>query len=177
MGPSYRLNRHQEVYQGRIVSLTVDHITTQGGFDAVREVIHHPGGAAIVPLLSDGSVLLVEQFRYPMQQSLIELPAGKVDPGETPEVTAARELEEEVNLRAGSLEKLAEFYTTPGFCNEKLYLYLARDLQPSCKSPVEDEELSVHRFSLLELRQLIQQGKIEDAKTLIGIQLLLSRVE
>lgn len=158
-----------------MVDLTVDHITTRRGLEVVREVVHHPGGAAVLPVLSNGDVLLVEQFRYPMQRSLLEIPAGKIDPGELPETTAARELEEEVGFQAGSLEKLSEFYTTPGFCNERLHLYLAKELRPGHGIPDEDEELSVHQFSLDQLDHMIRLGEIVDAKTIIGVQFLLAR--
>ena len=170
----YRLNHSQTLYRGRVIDLTVDRITTASGTQAVREVVVHPGGAAVVPVFSNGDVLLVEQFRYPMQQSLLELPAGKIDPGESPEETAARELQEEVGFRAGRLEKLVEFYTTPGFCNELLHLFLATDLKPGRRAGDEDEELSVHRFSPKQLEKLIRSGKIVDAKTLIGLHLLLA---
>lgn len=166
------MNDRRTLYRGRVIDLTVDHITTASGIQAVREVVVHPGGAAVVPLFSNGDVLLVEQFRYPMQQSLLELPAGRIDPGESPEETAARELEEEVGFRAGRLEKLAAFYTTPGFCNELLHLYLAGDLEPARRAGDEDEELSVHRYSPEQLEKLIRLGKIVDAKTLIGLHLL-----
>ena len=131
----------------------------------------------MVPVFSNGDVLLVEQFRYPMQQSLLELPAGRIDPGESPEETAARELVEEVGFRAGRLEKLAAFYTTPGFCNELLHLYLAGDLEPGQRAGDEDEELSVHRYSPKQLEKLIRRGKIVDAKTLIGLHLILTNEE
>lgn len=157
-----------------MIDLTVDRITTASGTQAVREVVVHPGGAAVVPVFANGDVLLVEQFRYPMQQSLLELPAGKIDPGESPEETAARELEEEVGFRAGRLEKLAAFYTTPGFCNELLHLFLARDLEPGRRAGDEDEELSIHRYSPRQLEKLIRLGKIVDAKTLIGLHLHLA---
>ena len=170
----YRLNHSQTLYRGRVIDLTVDRITTASGTQAVREVVVHPGGAAVMPVFSNGDVLLVEQFRYPMQQSLLELPAGKIDPGESPEETAARELQEEVGFRAGRLEKLVEFYTTPGFCNELLHLFLATDLKPGRRAGDEDEELSVHRYSPKQLEKLIGLGKIVDAKTLIGLHLLLA---
>ena len=173
----YRLNHSRTVYRGRVIDLTVDRITMDSGTQAVREVVVHPGGAAVVAVFSNGDVLLVEQFRYPMQQSLLELPAGRIDPGESPEETAARELEEEVGFRAGRLEKLAEFYTTPGFCNELLHLFLARDLEPGRRAGDEDEELSVHRYSPEQLEKLIRRGKIVDAKTLIGLHLLLTNEE
>jgi len=170
----YRLNHSETVYRGKVIDLTVDRITTASGMQAVREVVVHPGGAAVVPVFSNGDVLLVEQFRYPMRQSLLELPAGRIDPGETPEETAARELQEEVGFRAGRLEKLVAFYTTPGFCNELLHLFLARDLEPGRRAGDEDEELSVHRYSPGQLEKLIRSGRIVDAKTLIGLHLLLA---
>lgn len=155
------------------MNLTVDQITTCAGIETVREVFHHPGGAAVVPVLPDGKVLLVRQFRYPIQQDLLELPAGKIDPGETPESTARRELAEEVGYQARALVKLAEFYTTPGFCTEKLHLYLATDLTPAKEKGDDDEEIVVERFSLSELKTLLHSGRIADAKTIIGIQCLL----
>ena len=120
-------------------------------------------------------MLLVKQFRYPIQEYLLELPAGKIDAGEAPEVTAARELAEEVGQRAGRLTKIAECYSTPGFCDEKIHIYLAEDLMPVPTDPEEDEDLEIVRLSSGQLRDLIDQGKIRDAKTLIGIQHLLLR--
>ncbi len=176
METTFRLNHRQEIYRGRIINLMVDSITTAKGIDTVREVFHHPGGAAVIPLFPEDEVLLVRQFRYPMQESLLELPAGKIDPGETPETTAHRELAEEVGYTSGRLTKLAEFYTTPGFCNEKLFLFLAEELQPCQEEQDEDEEIEICRYSLQVLSDLIGTGAIVDAKTIIGIQhLLLSR--
>ena len=169
----FQLNQHDTVYQGKLIDLTVDRITTASGIQAVREVVVHPGGAAVLPVFPNGDVLLVEQFRYPMRRALLELPAGKIETGELPEETAARELEEEVGYRAGRLEKLGAFYTTPGFCTELLHLFLARDLQPGRSGGDEDEELLVHRYSLNELHRLVRLGEIVDAKTLIGLHFLL----
>ncbi len=168
----HSLTNRQEIYKGRIVNLIVDKITTGNGIETIREVFHHPGGAAVVPVLPDGKILLVRQFRYPMQEILLELPAGKIDPGESPEDTAARELEEEVGYTAGCLKKISEFYSTPGFCDERIYLYLAEDLR-SCQAEGDrDEELEVVTFTLSELLEMIRVGKISDAKTIIGIQYL-----
>jgi ADP-ribose pyrophosphatase len=166
----HTLNNRREVYSGRIVNLTVDEITTANGIKTIREVFHHPGGAAVVPVLPDGRILLVKQFRYPMQEILLELPAGKIDPDETPETTAGRELEEEVGYSAGSLRKIREFYSTPGFCDEKIHLYLAEDLQPCKAGGDHDEDIEVAKFSLSELLELINAARILDAKTIIGIQ-------
>jgi ADP-ribose diphosphatase len=173
------LNNRKEVYKGRVVNLIVDSITTTKGIDTIREVFHHPGGAAVVPLFPDGDVLLVKQLRYPMLESLLELPAGKIDPGETPEATAHRELAEEVGYTSGKLKKISEFYTTPGFCDERLSLYLAEELTPCEKMQNdEDEEIEIVRVSLNVLQEMIKTGEIVDAKTIIGIQhLLLSRQE
>lgn len=171
----HRLNQRREIYRGRIVDLVVDEITTDGGIETIREVLHHPGGAAVVPVLPDGDVLLVRQFRYPMQEYLLELPAGKIDGNEPPEATATRELAEEVGYAAGRLSKVAECYTTPGFCDEKLHIYVAEELTPVPSAPDDDEDLEVVRLSIDQLRDLIRQGGIHDAKTIIGIQHLLLR--
>jgi len=172
----FKIRRHDEVYRGVIVNLTVDQITTGAGIDTVREVFHHPGGSAVLPVLPSGDVVLVRQFRYPIQRDLLELPAGKIDPGETPESTARRELAEEVGYRAGVLEKLGEFYTTPGFCTEKLHLFMATELSPADEKGDDDEEIVVEHFSLTELESLLHSGKLADAKTIIGIQCLLLRL-
>jgi len=169
----FTLNHRSEVYKGRVINLIVDSITTTNGIDTIREVLRHPGGAAVVPVLPDGDVLLVRQFRYPMQSCLLEFPAGKIDPGETAEATAHRELAEEVGYTSSRLRKLAEFYTTPGFCDERLFLFLAEELTPCESVQDEDEEIEVCRYSLDALPDLIKTGAIVDAKTIIGIQHLL----
>jgi ADP-ribose pyrophosphatase len=169
----YQLHERKEIYQGRIVNLIVDSITTGNGVTTIREVFQHPGGSAVVPLLPDNTVLLVRQFRYPMGEYLLELPAGKIDNREKPELTAARELAEEVGFQAGKLEKIAEFYSTPGFCDELLHVYLATDLTPVESHQDEDEEIEIVRLSLAELKNLMDSGKIRDGKTLVGIQYLL----
>ena len=169
----HTLNHRKEVYRGRIVNLVVDDITTHHGIHTIREVFQHPGGAAVVPVLPGGDVLLVRQFRYPMQEVLLELPAGKIDAGEPPEETAARELSEEVGFKAGRLTKIAECYSTPGFCDEKLHIYVAEDLTPMQASRDDDEDLEVVRLTRAELREHLQNGRFRDAKTIIGIQHLL----
>lgn len=155
------------------MNLLVDDITTSQGIDTVREVFQHPGGAAVVPVLAGGDVLLVRQFRYPMQEYLLELPAGKIDGGEPPEVTAARELSEEVGYKAGRLTKIAECYSTPGFCDEKLHIFLAEDLSPVQACGDDDEDLEIVRLTRAELQRHLQTGQFRDAKTIVGIQHLL----
>ncbi len=169
------LRNRKEVYRGKIIDLIVDEITTCKGIETIREVLRHPGGAAVVPVLSGGDVLLVRQLRYPMQEYLLELPAGKIDHGEPPEVTAARVLAEEVGYKAGRLTKIVECYSTPGFCDEKVHIYLAEDLTPVPAGGDDEEELEIVRLTQPQLLDLIQQRKILDAKTIIGIQHLLLR--
>lgn len=169
----HTLNRRTEVYHGKIVNLVVDDITTDQGIKTIREVFQHPGGAAVVPVLAGGDVLLVRQFRYPMQEYILELPAGKIDDGEPPEETAARELIEEVGYKAGRLTKIAECYSTPGFCDEKLHIYVAEDLTPAEAAGDHDEDLEVVRLTRAEVQEHLRQGRFRDAKTIIGIQHLL----
>ncbi len=111
------------VYSGRVVSLDVDEVEEPGGVRATREVVRHRGSVAALAVHDDGRVVLVRQYRYPVDEAVWELPAGRLDPGETPAEGAARELEEEVGLRAGHVEALTTFYTTPGFCDEKMHLF------------------------------------------------------
>lgn len=173
--PNFQLHERREVYQGKIVNLIVDSITTANGVDTIREVFHHPGGAAVVPVMDNGDVLLVKQFRYPMKEFLLELPAGKIDNNEPPESAAARELEEEVGYKAGRLVKIAECYSTPGFCDELLHLYLATELTPTATRHDEDEEIDIVRCSRTQLQAMLDAREIRDGKTLVGLQYLLMR--
>ncbi len=160
------------LYRGKIFDLIVDQVEYPGGNRSVREIAHHPGGAAVVPLLDDGRVILVEQLRYPFGKHIMELPAGKLGPGEDPAHAAARELAEETGWVAGSLEKLGLIYTTPGFCDEELHLYLARGLtlRPEGHRREEGEfSMSVHLLPLETLVGMIDRGELNDGKTVAGI--------
>ena len=159
-------------YTGRVFNLVVDTIEYPSGNRGVREIADHPGGAVAVPMFENGDLLLIHHFRYPVKQRLFELPAGKLDPGEDPRLWAARELEEETGYLAGSMKELTTIYTTPGFCNERLHLFLASDLK---KSPtgqkLEEGEigLTLHRTPFREALRMIETGEIVDAKTICGI--------
>jgi ADP-ribose pyrophosphatase len=169
-----RINR-RVVHTGRIIDLLVDEVEYPSGTRSVREVAHHPGGAAVVPLLDDGRVLLVEQLRYPLEKRILELPAGKLQPGEDPRIAAMRELEEETGWRAGSVEKLISIYTTPGFCDEELHLYCATDLTRLDAGPRREEgeqSMSVHMVPLDHCLDLIKRGDLKDSKTVIGLLLV-----
>ena len=134
-----------------------------------RETITHNGSAVIIPVFEDKSLALVKQYRQAAEKYLLELPAGTVEKGETPEKCALREVEEEIGMKATSIEKLTEFYVSPGFLSEKMYLFLATDLVPSEQNLDEDEILSVQNISFEEAFEKVRKNEIEDAKTIIGL--------
>lgn len=171
---NFKILKSERKHDGKVFNLIVDEIEYTSGNRAVREVADHPGGAVAVPLLDDGSVILVRQFRYPMKQFLLELPAGKLSPGEDPMVCAARELEEETGYTAGKLTKLTAIYTTPGFCNELLHIYLVQNLKQSPRGQQLEEgeqSLTVKRVPLQKAVSMIEGGEIIDSKTICGILL------
>jgi ADP-ribose pyrophosphatase len=178
--PELRLLSREVLYTGKVFDLIVDRVQYPSGNTGIREIARHPGGAVIVPLLDDGRVILVRQLRYPLGKHIIELPAGKLAPGEDPGDAAARELEEETGWIAGSLEHLATIYTTPGFCDEELHLYLAAHLRPSPHGHRREEGESTMTLQTIPLRDalgLVERGEVRDAKTIIGLMLAAKRLE
>ena len=165
----------EEVYHGRVIDVAV-YTVRERGVTYKREVVHHPGGAGVVAVFDDNTVALVRQYRQPPVRYLLELPAGRLDPPERPEECAARELEEEIGVRAGRLEKLSEFFTTPGFCEEKLWVYLATALTETRQNLEGDEMLEIVRVSFARAFEMIVDGEIEDAKTIIGLLLAAQRL-
>jgi ADP-ribose pyrophosphatase len=165
----------EEVYAGRLIRVVRDTVR-EGGKTYVREVVGHPGGAAVVPFFEDGTVAFVSQYRHPTRRYVLELPAGKLDPGEGPAETAAREMEEELGVVAGRMEQLSEFYTTPGFCAERLWVFLATDLRETARRHEEDEIIEVVRMPFARALQLVANGEIDDAKTIIGLLLAARRL-
>jgi ADP-ribose pyrophosphatase len=165
----------EEVYHGRVIDVAV-YTVREREVTYKREVVHHPGGAGVVAVFDDSTVALVRQYRQPPVRYLLELPAGRLDPPERPEECAARELEEEIGVRAGRLEKLSEFFTTPGFCEEKLWVYLATDLTETEQNLEGDEMLDIVRVSFTRAFEMISDGEIEDAKTIIGLLLAAQRL-
>ncbi len=164
-----------KVFSGRVFDVTVDTVR-EGDKTYVREVVHHRGSAVILPAFDDGTIALVRQYRHPTVKYMLELPAGGLDDRERPEEAAARELEEELGLVAGKLEKLCEFFVSPGFCAEKMWLYLATDLTETTKRPEDDEVIEVVRLPIKRALQMITDGEIEDAKTIIGLMLAAPRI-
>jgi len=170
--PPLKTLKSEQRYTGKIFNLVVDEVEYPSGNRGIREIASHPGGAVVVPLFDDGSILLVHQFRYPMKKHLLELPAGKLDAGEDPAVCAARELEEETGFTAGTIEKLTAIYTTPGFCDEQLHIYLAINLRKSPRGQQLEEgemDLTVKRLPLVEAMTMIENGAIVDGKTICGL--------
>lgn len=165
----------QKVFEGRVFNVTVDTVR-EGELTYQREVVHHGGSAVIVPVFDDGTVALVRQYRHPTVRYLLEVPAGTLADGERPDVGAERELQEELGLTAGHMEKLSEFFVSPGFCEEKMWVYLATELVQGDQRLEEDEILDVVRLPISEALEMITSGEIQDAKTIIGLMLAAPRV-
>jgi ADP-ribose pyrophosphatase len=165
------------IYKGRLIRL--EQLQVEGPDRVVRsrEIVRHPGAVAVLPLLEGEqgkSILLVKQYRPPLEKEIWEIPAGTLQPGEEPLECAKRELEEETGYRAQRWDKLAAYYTTPGFCDERLTLFLARGLEEGQQDREEGEFIQLGQFSLEELEEMLRRGELDDAKTLIGILALLS---
>lgn len=157
------------IFEGKIIKVLLDQAQLPNGKTASREVVLHPGGVAILPLDGDGTVTLVQQYRYPFHQILLELPAGKLDGPEDHRLAAIRELSEETGLQAGELTYLGSVLASPGFCNERLHMYLARDLRRSASHPDDDEFLNIVTMPFNRLVQQVMDGSIEDAKTVAAV--------
>lgn len=165
----------RKVFTGRVFDVSVDTVR-EADRTYIREVVHHPGSAVILPAFDDGTIGLVRQYRHPAVKYLLELPAGTLNDQERPEIGAARELEEELGLIAGNLEKLSEFFVSPGFCEEKMWLYLATDLTETSQRLEDDELIEVVRLPFERALQMITDGEIEDAKTIIGLLIAAPRL-
>ncbi len=165
----------EEVFGGRLISVVRDTVR-EGEQTYTREVVWHNGGAAVVARFDDETVALVRQYRHPTGRYVLELPAGRIEAGEPPEACAARELEEELGVVAGRLEPLSEFYTTPGFCSERLYVFVATELRETARRHDEDEIIEVVRLPFARALGLVASGEIDDAKTIIGLTLAARRL-
>ena len=162
---------NEEVFSGRLLKVQRDHVTLPNGNDTTREYIRHPGAVAIVPVLEDGRVVLVKQCRYPLGTLLWEIPAGKLDQGEAedPDECAKRELSEETGYDAAHWQRLVSIATTPGFSDEIIHLYKAWGLQEYAQHTDEDEFIGVQAFSPEQLKKMIAEGELYDAKTLCAL--------
>ncbi len=158
----------EKVYNGRVFDVFLDKIS-DGNIEYERDVVTHNGSAVIVPVFADKTVALVKQFRRPAQKYLLEIPAGSLNKDENPETGVRRELEEEIGVTAGNLEKLAEFYVSPGFLSEKMFVFLATDLTETAQNLEADEILEIEKFTFEQAFDMIRKNEIEDAKTIIGL--------
>ena len=171
--------KREVLYEGRVIDLVVDEVEYPSGKRGIREIARHPGGAVALPLFDDGTVMLVEQHRYPLEARILELPAGKLSPGEDPLACARRELEEETGWRANRWEKLGSIFTSPGFCDEELHLFLATGLEELEGGPDRsegEEGMSLFLLPLDDVAARIERGELRDAKTVCAILLMQNRM-
>ncbi|WP_088035686.1 NUDIX hydrolase [Evansella clarkii] len=162
----------EAVYKGRIIDLNVHDIILPNGKNSKREVVNHPGAVGVIAVTDEGKLILVNQFRKPLEKTIAEIPAGKLEKNEDPLVCAKRELEEETGVKAESWKALGSFYTSPGFADEKIYLYLAENLKEGTKNTDEDEFVEMFEVTLREAEELIKKEIIHDAKTVFAVQYL-----
>lgn len=160
-----------KIFAGRVLSLALEEHLLPDGRAASFEVVRHPGGAAVLPVLADGRLLLIRQLRPAVGGRVLELPAGRLEPGEPPEACARRELQEEVGYCPGRLERLGEMFSSVGFCNERIHLFLARELEPVPQALEADEFIEILPLTLAEAFDLLDRGEIPDGKTALALLL------
>lgn len=167
----------EEAFAGRVFQVEVRQVQLSDGSNAGREIVLHNGGACIVPLDKDNNVHMVRQYRAPFDDIMLEIPAGKLEPGEDPLSCAARELAEETGFRSSNIEHLATIYPSPGYCSEILHIFLGTELTPGEAEPDEGEILTCDSYPLDSLLQMIDSGAIKDAKTVVALLALERRLK
>ena len=167
----------EQIFEGRAVKLRVDTVEKTSGARTTREIVEHSDCIAVVVVDEEKRILLVRQFRKPVEEELLEIPAGGIEPGETPDQAACRELQEEIGFRPNTLEDLGGFYAAPGYCTEYLHLYLATNLIPSALEAEDTHEIELVRIPIDEIPSLINSGDIRDAKSIAGLLRFLWRVK
>lgn len=170
---NFKVTKSDIIFSGKVFDVKLDEIEYNGtGNKASRQVAVHPGGSVVVPVKDDGKIILISQYRYPHDKIILELPAGKLEKGEDPQLCATRELTEETGYTANQISKLGKIFTTPGFCDEVLHIYLAEDLMPGEHAREEGEEgMEIFELTLDEIEEKIRSGEIVDAKTICGISM------
>ena len=169
---NFRVTNSELIFHGKVFDVKVDEIEYNGtGNKASRQVAVHPGGSVVVPVSSNGKIILISQYRYPHDKVILELPAGKLEKGEDPQLCATRELTEETGYSSNKITKLGKIFTTPGFCDEVLHIYLAENLVEGNHAREEGEEgIEMFEMTLDEIDEKIRIGEIVDAKTICGIK-------
>jgi len=157
------------IYEGAVFGIRRDEVIEPGGVRTTREVVTHPGSVVVLPVLPDGRILLIRQYRHATRQHMWELVAGRMDPGETPRQAAARELMEETGYRAKRFRVFLDVFPTPGFLEERMYILLAEDLTAGEARPEEDEKIVSRAYNRKQLEGMIRTGKLRDAKSIAGI--------
>jgi len=168
---SHELIKREYVHRGTILDLSRSRFMSEAKGEVEIEIVHHNGGAGTLPLFDDGTIALVRQWRYPLARYSLEIAAGRIEPGHSPEETAARELEEELGYRAAELRKIGEFFVAPGYCEERLFVYVATGLEATQQSLDDDEEIEAVRMPFAEALARVHSGEIDDAKSIITILL------
>ena len=176
---NFKILKSEKKYRGKIIDLRVDYLEYPSGNKSYREIVEHPGGAVVVGLFDNSEIILIKQYRHPFAKEVIELPAGKLDKGEDPLLCAQRELREETGLASQHWSKLTSMYTTPGFCNEVLHVFLAQELYSHKDGQaLEEGESSIQliRLPLKEAIAMIERKEIVDGKSIAGILLAAKRL-
>lgn len=155
-------------YKGKILNLRIDTVESVNG-ESTREIVEHSGGAVVLPLLPNKNVVMIRQFRKPIERDVLEIPAGKIEQGESPEETAFKELREETGYKANNMTLLTKMYPSVGYSEELLYIYLATDLEPGETDFDENEDIDTYSYHIDDLYEMVMEGKIQDAKTQVAI--------
>ncbi len=163
--------KSEKIYEGKIVNLRIDTVELPDKKYSKREIVEHPGAVGIIPITHDNCIIMVKQFRKAIEKYILEIPAGKLEVNEEPRETAKRELKEETGYDSNQMEYLLEFYTSPGFSNEKVHLFLATDLIEGEACPEIGEFIEITKIKIEDLMKMIDRGEILDSKTIIGINL------
>lgn len=167
---NFKVTKTDKIFEGHVFDIKVDQIEYDSGNKGVREVIMHNGGAVVLPITKEGKVVFVKQYRYPFDEFMYELPAGKLEKNEDPEKCATRELTEETGYTSDKVSYLGKIYTSPGFCDEILYIYLAEDLIPGEHNREEGEDgMEMFELTMDEVDKMIADGKIVDGKSISGL--------
>lgn len=156
-------------FDGKFIKASVYDVELSNGKKAIREVMHHPGGVVVVAQKDENTILMVKQYRYPIKQVALELPAGRLEIGENPDIAIKRELEEETGYIAKTWKSLGHIFTTPGICDEKLYLYYATDLEFKKQNPDDGEIIEFYEYKIDEVFAMIKSGEINDSKTICAL--------